>query len=142
MDEKITFEKDNKGIKNPRHLQRKVFIVFSPCKFKIELTSCRKIDTEITAFLPTNSKGFLLSKFRGDKINELFHGKHRLWVEILDKSFEDHIKIKKGQPLGFLVVEPENLEFQGVSQNKKAEKEKKGCISKKKTADRRLFEPL
>ena len=142
MDEKITFEKDNKGVKNSRHLQRNVFILFSPCQFKIEPASYRKIDTEVNAFLPKNSKGFLTSKFRGDEINELFHEKHCLWVEILNKSFEDHIKIKKGQPLGFLVVEPENLEFQGVSQNKKAEKEKKGCISKRKTADRRLFEPL
>ena len=33
-------------------------------------------------------------------------------------------KFKKGQPLGFLVVEPENLKFQYVPQNKKAKKEK------------------
>ena len=92
--------------------------------------------------LPTNSEGFLTSKFRGDKINEIFNEKHRLWVEILNKSFKDHIEIKKGQPLGFLVVEPETLEFQHVPQKKKAKKEKKGYISKTKKADRRLFEPL
>ena len=38
--------------------------------------------------------------------------------------------------MGFLVVEPENLEFQYVPQKKKAKKEKKGCISKTKKADR------
>ena len=65
-------------------------------------------------FLPTNSSGFLTSKFRGDEINELFHGKHRLWVEILNKYFEDHVEIKKGQVFGFLVIEPENLKFQHV----------------------------
>ena len=47
-------------------------------------------------------------------MNELFHGKHRLWVEILNKYFEDHFEIKKGQVLGFLVIEPENLKFQHV----------------------------
>ena len=78
MDEKITFEKDNKGVKNPRHLQRNVFMLYSPRQFKIEPASCRKIDTEVTTFLTTNSKGFLTSKFRGDEINALFHGKHRL----------------------------------------------------------------
>ena len=104
MDEKITFKKDKKEVKNPRHLQRNVFMLYSPRQFKIQPTSCRKIDTEVIAFLPTNSKGFLTSKFRGDKINDLFHGKHRLWVEIIKKSFDDHIKIKKEQPLGFLVV--------------------------------------
>ena len=92
--------------------------------------------------MPTNSKGFLTSKFTGDKINALFHGKHRLWVEIINKSFEDHIKIKKGQPLGFLVVEPENLKFQHVPQKKKTKKKKKSCISKMKKADRRFSEPL
>ena len=94
-------------------------MLYSPRQFKIEPASCRKIDTKLTAFLPTNSKGFLTSKFRGDKINELFHGKHRLWVEIINKPFEDHIKTKKGQPLSFLVVEPENLKFQHVPQKKK-----------------------
>ena len=92
MDEKIKFEKDNKLVKNLRHLQRNVFMLYSPLQFKIEPESCKKIDTEVTAFLPTNSKGFLISKFRGDEINKLFHGKHRLWVEIINKSFEDHIK--------------------------------------------------
>ena len=142
MDENITFEKDNKKVKNPRHLQRNVFILFSPRQFRIEPGTCGKIDTEVTAFLPTNSKGLLTSRFRGDKINELFHGKHCLWVEILNKSFEDHIETKKGQPLGFIFVEAENLKFQHVPQKKKAKKEKKSCISKMEKADRRLFDPL
>ena len=142
MDEKITFEKDNKGVKSPRHLQRNVFMLFPPRQLKIELVRCRKIDTEVTAFLPTNSKAFLTSKFRGDEINELFHGKHCVWVEIINKSFDDHIKIKKGQRLGFPVVEPENLNFQHVLLKEKTKKEKEGCISKMKNADRRLFELL
>ena len=125
MDEKITFEKDNKRVKNPRHLQRNVFILFSPDQFKIELASCKKIDTEVTAFLPTNSKGYLTSKFRGDKTNELFHGKQHLRVEIINKSFEDHIKIRKGQLLGFLLVEPDNLKFQHIPQQRKTKKERK-----------------
>ena len=86
-------------------------MLYLPHQLKIEPASCRKIYTEVTA---TNSKGFLTSKFRGNEINELFPGKHRLWIEIINKSFGDDIKIKKGQPLGFLVVEPENFKFQHV----------------------------
>ena len=142
MDEKITFEKDSTQVKNPKHLPRNVFILYSSWAVKLELASCRKIDTVLTAFLPTNSKGYIISKLRGDKINELFNGKHRLWIEILNKSFEDHIEIKKGQLLGLLVVEIENSKFQHVPQKKKTKKEKKGCITKTKKADRRLFEPL
>ena len=70
-----------------------------------------KIDTELTVFLTQNSKGFLTSIFRRDEINELFHGKHRLWIEIWNKSFEDLVEIKNNQPLGFFVIEPENLKF-------------------------------
>ena len=83
------------------------------------------------AFLPTNSKGLLTSKFTWDKINALFHGKHHLWVEIINKSFEDHIEIKKWQPLGFIVIEPENLKFQHVPQNKKKKKRKRRVIYQK-----------
>ena len=135
------FKKDNVRIKNPKHIQRNVFVLYSPHKTKIELATCIKIDTEATGMLPRESKGFVTSKFRSDKINELFNGKHRLWVEILNKSFENYIKIKKGQPLGFLDVEPENSKFQNVpTKNKTNNKEKKDCSSKKKNADWRIFE--
>ena len=48
------FEKDNTTVKHRRHLQKNVFLHYSPRKLKIEQASCKKIDTEITAFLPTN----------------------------------------------------------------------------------------
>ena len=143
MNGKITFEKDSAQVKNPRHLERNVFMLYSPWALKIEPASCSKIDAEVTAFLPTNSSSFLTSKFRSDDINEIFHGKHRSWVKILNKYFEDHIEIKKGQLLGFLVVEPENLKSQHVPpKKKKTKKEKKGCLWETKKVDRTLFEPL
>ena len=39
--------------------------------------------------------GFVTSRFSSDEINENFHGEYRLWVEILNRSFEDSISIKK-----------------------------------------------
>ena len=39
-----------------------------------------------------------------------FYGKHCLWMEVLNKSFKD-IEIKKGQPIGFFVVEPKSIKF-------------------------------
>lgn len=54
MNDKIMFEKDIKGGKNPKHLQRNVFIFYSPWQVKIEPASWRKIHTEVAAFLPTN----------------------------------------------------------------------------------------
>ena len=66
MDDKIIFEKDSASIKNPKHLKRNVFIIFSPRTVMIEPVTCRKIDSEVVAFLPQKSKGFLTSTFRGD----------------------------------------------------------------------------
>ena len=139
MRDKIWFKKDKVRIKTPKHIQRNVFVLYSPHKIKIELATCIKIDTEATGILPTESKGFVTSKFRSDKINEI-NEKHRLWVEMLNKSFGNYIKIKKGQPLGFLDVEQENLKFQHIpTKNKTNNKEKKDCSSKKKNADWRIF---
>ena len=111
MEKKIIFEKDNFSLKNPKHLQKNVFIIYSPRAIKIEPATHMKIDTKLTVFLRQNSKGFLTSIFRRDEINEIFHGKHHLWIEILNKSFEDPVKIKRNQRLGFLVIKPENLKF-------------------------------
>lgn len=66
MDEKITFEKDNSSVKNPGHLQKNVFILYSPRAVKIELATYRKIDTEVTVFIPQKSKGFLTSKLKSN----------------------------------------------------------------------------
>ena len=119
MEKKIIFEKDNFSLKNPKHLQKNVFIIYSSKAINIEPATHMKIDTEVTVFLPQNSKGFLTSIFRMDKINELFHGKHFLWVEILNKYFVDLVEIKRNQPLGFFVIEPENLKFLHEAPNKR-----------------------
>lgn len=66
MDEKIIFEKDNSSVKNPGHLQKNVFILYSPRAVKIEPATYRKIDTEVTVFLPQKSKGFFTSKLRSN----------------------------------------------------------------------------
>ena len=75
-----------------------------------------------------------------DEINELFYGKHRLWVEILNKAFEDPIEVGRSKPLGFLVVEPENSKFHHVPSKKRATKtkNKETYTPKIKKTDRRL----
>lgn len=47
---------------------------------------CSKNDSGVVGFVPENSKCFLTSKFREDKINQIQSGEQRLWVEILNKS--------------------------------------------------------
>ena len=105
---KIIFKKPNSRAKNPKHLKKKIFIIYSPRKIKIESATSLNVDTEIIVSLPENSKGFIVSLFRKDGINLLDQKIRRLWMEILNKYFVDTIEIKRHRPSGLLVIEPEH----------------------------------
>lgn len=124
---KIIFKMSNRGVRNPKHLRKNIFIIYSSKKVKIEPSTCLNIDTEIILSLPEKSNGFVASIFSGDEVNELHQKKQRLQIEILNKSFEDTIEIKRHSPLGFVVIEPEHLKLKHETpKNKK----KKYTISK------------
>ena len=72
MNDKIIFEKDSRTVNNPKHLQKNVCLLYSPRKFSVEPATREKIDIEVTAFLPKNSRGYIASKFKTDEITELF----------------------------------------------------------------------
>ena len=76
-------------------MKKDVFIIYSPRHIKIEPASFRRIDIEILVFLPNNSIGFITSRFNDDELKEVLDGEHRFWIEILNRSFEDNIVIKK-----------------------------------------------
>ena len=59
MDQKVLFEKNSSSVKSPQHLENNVFVVYAPRSIKIEPAICRKIDTEVTVFLPQNLRGLL-----------------------------------------------------------------------------------
>ena len=120
-------------------------MVYAPRNIKVEPTEFQRIDSGMLVFIPENTRGFVTSNFREDKINKIWNGDQRLWVEILNKSCKLPIEIKKGCVLGFFVAEPEHLEFQyeTTTQIKKAKKKMKTILSwKKKKADGRIPEPL
>lgn len=124
---KIIFKMSNRGVRNPKHLRKNIFIIYSSKKVKIEPSTCLNIDTEIILSLPEKSNGFVASIFSGDEVNELRQKKQRLQIEILNKYFEDTIEIKRHSPLGFVVIEPEHLKLKHETpKNKK----KKYTISK------------
>ena len=100
---KIIFQRDSKSVKGPKHVQRNVFMLQSPRKIEIELATNKKIDKGIFTFLSNNSNGYVTSRFRSGAINEFSSGWHSLWLEILNKSFEDTIEIKNGEVIGFFV---------------------------------------
>lgn len=64
----VLFKKDVQTLKNPKHMKRNVFIIYSPRHIKIEPASFRRIDAEIVVFLPANSTGSITSRFNGDEL--------------------------------------------------------------------------
>ena len=55
----------------------------------------------------------------GYEIYQIKAKKERLWIEILNRSYEEDSKIKKNSILGFLVIEPENLSFKHETKSTK-----------------------
>ena len=74
----IIFQITGRSIKNPEHLKRNVFIVYSPRTVRTEPATCSRVDTELVLLLPKNSMGFITSIFRGHEINEFCSEKQRL----------------------------------------------------------------
>ena len=129
--ETIIFEKSNSSFKKPKHLKKNIFIIYCLRVAKIEPATSIKIDTEIVAFLSQNSQEYVTPIFRGDEINEIYCKKQRLWIEILKKSFEETVEIKKNRSQGFLVIEPEHLKFKYETAKKKKKADQKNLSTYK-----------
>ena len=129
--ETIIFEKSNSSIKEPMHLKKNLFIIYCARAVKIKSATSIKIDTEIIVVLPQNAKGYVTLIFRGDKINETYCKKQRLRIEILNKSFEETVEIKRNRPLGFFVIESEHLKLKHETAKKKKKADQKNLSTYK-----------
>ena len=125
MDDKVIPKKDSKNLKKPFPLKRNVFMLYAPRNIAIEPTEFKRIDSEIVTFTPKNGRGFVTSKFREEKIIEISNGEQRLWVEITNRSCASPIEIPKGCVLGFFVAEPEHLQLQYETQQRKLKRPRK-----------------
>ena len=102
-------------------MKKYIFIIYSLRTVKTDPATNIQIDAEVVLFLPQKSKELITSISPGDDINELCSKKQHLWIEILNKSFEETVEIKRKKPLGFLVIKPEHLKFRCETMNKKKE---------------------
>ena len=106
---KVVLKLDQVGLKKPHHLKNNVFVIYSPKTVIIEPADSKKIDTKIISHLPKEARAFVTTKLRGQEIQRVDKKTHRLWIEILNTSYFERLTIKTKTPLGFLVIEPENL---------------------------------
>ena len=61
----------NSRLKRPTHSKTNILTLYSPRSFYIEKPYIRPIDTEIVLDLPEKAAAFLISKFKGQKIETI-----------------------------------------------------------------------
>ena len=96
----IIFEKPSSSFKKPKHFKKNISIVYCPRSVRIEPPTSMKIDKEMyfyfyLYFYLKIQKGLLHLYFEG---NEICGQRQRLWIEILNKYFEETVEIKKISP--------------------------------------------
>ena len=127
----ISFKRDNTKVKKPGHLTKNIFIIYAPRTVTVEPVSCSKTDRGIVLILQKNAKAFVTSRFRGGEIFEVNGETQSLWIEILNKSYNEHKKINKNSVLGFVVIEPEYLSFKHEMTKAKKKKKRKRYYQKR-----------
>ena len=103
---------DNKKFKKPCKSKNNIFTIYSPKNASIDKADTISLDTELVIKLPENTHAVLATKFEGQKIQKIIGPKkERLWITLLNESYFDTYKIKEGDVIGYLVVEPEDLKI-------------------------------
>ena len=108
----VTIASENFKLKKPKRCKKNIFIIHSPNKDTIEEADTLTIDTELSIRLPENSNAFLATKFEGQEIQELIGPtKKRLWLILLNESYFEKYIINKGDVIGYLIIELENIKI-------------------------------
>ena len=147
---RIISEKNN--LKKPK---KSIFTLYSPKKEIIKKADTISIDTAISIKLPENSSTFLATKFEDQEIIKVNDpAKKRLWITPLNESYLNSYQIKKGDKIGYLIIEPSTIKIhyktkQKIIQKKKcpinylpknwSKKWKYYFQKKKNSSDRRFF---
>lgn len=109
---KAILKSDQFNLKKPQHLKNNVYIIYSPKTVIVETANSINVDANIILKLPQKAKAFVAIRFRGQGIREINKVKQRLWITLLSESYFKRLIIKRGTPLRFLVIEPENIKVQ------------------------------
>lgn len=122
----IIFKRTHSRVKKQQHIDKNIFMLYASRTINIDPTTSYKINTEIIILIPGSSNRFVTSKFRGGEICRFNTKKQRLWVEILNNSDEDNLKLKKDSVIGFVIIEPEHLAHKHATktQKRKVKKDK------------------
>ena len=120
---RIISEKNN--LKKPKKNEKNIFTLYSPKKEIIKKADTISIDTEISIKLPENSSAFLVTKFEDQEIIKIIGpAKKRLWITLLNESYLNNYQIKKGDEIGYLIIEPSTIKIHYETKQKIIQKTK------------------
>ena len=121
---RIISEKNN--LKKPQKNEKNIFTLYSPKKEIIKKASDTiSIDTEISIKLPENSSAYLVTKFGDQEIIKINGpAKKRLWITLLNESYLNNYQIKKGDKIGYLIIEPSTVKIHYETKQKIIQKTK------------------
>ena len=123
---RIISEKFN--LKKPQKNEKNVFTIYLPKKATIENADTLSLDTELLIKLPENSSAFVATKFEGQEILKIIGStstKKRLWITLLNESYLQKYQINKGDVIGYLIIEPENIKTHYEAKEKTSRQKKK-----------------
>ena len=129
---KIISEKNN--LKKPKKNEKTIFTLYSPKKEIIKKADTISIDTEISIKLPENSSAFLVTKFEDQEIIKIIGpAKKRLWITLLNESYLNNYQIKKGDEIGYLIIEPSTIKIHYETKQKSSKRQNVRLIIYPKT---------
>ena len=94
MGSAIKFKRDRKDIKKPLHVKNGALLIYAPRKLTLSPAQFNRYDTVVAVTLPKDLRGYLISKFKTDKIEQISDSTQRIWTGILDRVLTEEIVIK------------------------------------------------
>ena len=130
---RIISEKFN--LKKPQKNEKNIFTIYSPKKATIEKVDTLSIDIELSIKLPENSSAFVATKFEGQEILKIIGPtttKKGLWITLINESYLNKYHINKGDVIGYLVIEPDNINIHYEAKEKPSRQKKcpNNCLPK------------
>ena len=61
-----------------------------------------RLDAETTVILPKHFQGYFTSKYKTDKIEQVYGHEQQIWIGILNRSLTTKLSLKKTSYLVFL----------------------------------------
>ena len=143
-------------LKQPKKSKKNIFTIYSPKKETIEKADTLAINTGLSIKVPESINVFLATKFEGQEIIKIIGPtttRKRLWITLLNESYFEKYTINKGDVIGYLIIEPEDIKVHYATKEKTSRqktpnnylpkdwsKRWKSCFQKKKVSstDRRF----